>query len=294
MAADTGDEMQPLFEHRLTLAGYETRALELEGTGPALVFLHGWADSADTWRRALALLGRRDRRALAVDLPGFGEADDLQEGPVLPQYDRFARALVEHCAADGAGRAVLVGNSMGGVVALRAAQYRDLPLAGVVPIAPAGLDMPRWFALVERDPIVRTLLDLPFPLPERLVRGAVGEVYRRLAFARPREAASEVVAAFTGHHRDRARIGGHLAIGRRLLPELAEPFELERIAHPLLLIWGRQDRMVFHHGAERVLKAVPGARYELLEGCGHCPQIEEAERVVELLEDFAPPVARAA
>jgi pimeloyl-ACP methyl ester carboxylesterase len=41
--------MQPLFEHRQELAGYDTRARELEGAGPPLLLFHGYADSADTW-----------------------------------------------------------------------------------------------------------------------------------------------------------------------------------------------------------------------------------------------------
>ena len=71
--------MQPLFEHRVEAAGFETRALELEGDGPGLVLLHGWGDSADTWRPLLAGLGARDRRAIAVDLPGFGTALEATE-----------------------------------------------------------------------------------------------------------------------------------------------------------------------------------------------------------------------
>ena len=54
--------IQPLFEHRLTLAGYRTRVLELEGDGAPIVLLHGYADSADTWRQTLAVLARRGRR----------------------------------------------------------------------------------------------------------------------------------------------------------------------------------------------------------------------------------------
>src|SRR4051794_36052103 len=98
--------VQPLFEHRLELAGLETRALELEGDGPPLVLLHGYADSADTWRRVLALLGRRDHRALALDMPGFGTAAPLRDGPVLPQIDAFVEAALAHAAEDG-GRVVL-------------------------------------------------------------------------------------------------------------------------------------------------------------------------------------------
>lgn len=285
--------MQPLIEHRLELAGHRTRALELEGGGPPLLLLHGFADSADTWRRTLDLLGRRDRRALAVDLPGFGAASPLEPGPVLPQLDRFAAAAVEHLGADGQA-VVVAGNSLGGCLALRLAEREDLPLASAVPVAPAGLEMPAWFAAIERDPIVRTLLALPVPLPESVVRAAVGQAYRTLAFARPRAVAGEVVASFTSHHRGRATVARYLETGRRLLPELRDPFRLEQVRRPLLLVWGDRDRMVYHRGAQRVLDAVPGVRYELIEGCGHCPQIEAAERFVELLAEFSERLERAA
>jgi len=276
--------VEPLFEHRLELAGFGTRALELEGDGPPIILLHGYADSADTWRRALDLLARRGQRALALDLPGFGRAAPLRDdASILEQLGEFAAAAVRLV---GPG-AVVAGNSLGGVVALRAAQADDLDLAGVMPVAPAGLDMPRWFAIIERDPIVRTLLAAPIPLPEIVVRALVGQAYRTLAFARPRELPAGVVASFTSHHRDRAALARYLATGRRLLPELQDCFELSRIRCPVLLVWGERDRMVSHRGSQRVLDALPDTEYVLLPGCGHCPQVEEPERFVELLLEFA-------
>src|SRR3954452_3217436 len=108
---------EPLFEHRLTLAGFETRALELEGNGPPLLLLHGFADSADTWRRVLDRLGRREQRALALDLPGFAAASPLpRDRGVLEQLDAFTAAAIEHL---GDEPVVLAGNSLGGVLALR-------------------------------------------------------------------------------------------------------------------------------------------------------------------------------
>jgi pimeloyl-ACP methyl ester carboxylesterase len=279
---------QPLVEHQLTLAGVRTRALELEGDGPPLVLLHGFADSADTWRWALDLLARGGRRALAVDLPGYGAAGRLHaEGSVLGQYRAFARAVVEHASEEAGGRdVVLCGNSLGGAIALRAGEEDDLPLAGIVPVAPAGLDMPRWFALIERDPFVRGLLAAPVPLPEPLVRLVVGEAYRVLAFARPRAVAAEAIASFTNHHRSRDAVAGVLANGRRLLPELHDCFALADITVPVLLVWGDRDRMVTHEGARRIVEALPDITYVLLDGVGHCPQVEAPERFVAALEQF--------
>ena len=284
--------MQPLFEHRLTLAGYESRALELEGREPPLVLLHGWADSADTWRLVLDRLARVERRAIALDLPGFGEASPLRDGEVLPQLDDFLRAALEAVAPKGG--AIVAGNSLGGCTALRAAERAELDLAGVVPVAPAGLDMARWFVLVERDPVVRAVLASPLPLPGFVMRRAVGEVYRRLAFCRPGGIDPAVVSTFSSHLDGKAAAGRALATGRRLLPELRDPFELERISCPVLMVWGRQDLMVFQTGAERVLAAAPEARLEVIEDCGHCPQLEAPERFTDLLLGFPRSTARAA
>jgi pimeloyl-ACP methyl ester carboxylesterase len=281
---------EPLVEHDLALGGVRTRALELEGEGPPVVLLHGFADSADTWRRALDLLARRGRRAIAVDLPGYGHADPLEPaGSVLDQYRAFARATVAYAHDQGnhTNNVILVGNSLGGAIALKTAEDPDLPLAAIVPVAPAGLDMPRWFAIIERDPFVRALLAAPVPLPETLVRTVVGEAYRALVFAKPRAAAAEVVQSFTNHHRTREAVAGILANGRRLLPELhREGFDLDAIDVPILLIWGDKDRMVAHSGSRHVIEAQPGAEYVLLDGVGHCPQVEDPERFVTVLEDF--------
>lgn len=285
--------MQPLFEHGLTFGGFSTRVLELEGDGPPLVFFHGFSDSADTWRATLATLGRLDRRAIAVDLPGFGKAAELRPGKVLPQLDRFAEAVVRYVAPSGG--AVVVGNSLGGCIALRLAERDELALAGIVPVAPAGLDMARWLSIIEHDPIVRVLLSSPVPLPEWALRRAVAEVYRRIAFHRPGSVEARAIDAFTSHFAEQRTVARYLTTGRSLLPELKDPFRLDRVACPVLVVWGEHDAMVYPKGAQRVLDAVPGARLELIAECGHCPQIESVELFAELLLEFPPlPLADAA
>jgi pimeloyl-ACP methyl ester carboxylesterase len=282
--------VQPLFEHRLELAGYETRALELEGEGPPLLLFHGYADSADTWRLTLDRLGRAGRRAVALDMPGFGRATPLTDDPILPQLDAFADAALEHF---GEGEPALVGgNSLGGCVAMRLAERSEL--RGIVPVAPAGLDMARWFVLVERDLLVRTLLASPIPLPGPVVRTVVAQAYKRLVFRRPGSIEPLVAKTFAGHFGDRATARRIHATGQRILPELRDPFRLELIDCPVLLVWGRQDLLVFQTGAERVIDSVAETRLEVIEDCGHCPQLEAPERFCELLLDFPASLARAA
>jgi pimeloyl-ACP methyl ester carboxylesterase len=276
--------MQPLFEHGLTFAGYSTRVLELEGDGPPLVFFHGFSDSADTWRATLANLGRLDRRAVAVDMPGFGKASQLKPGKVLPQLDRFGEAVASYAAPDGG--AIVVGNSLGGCLALRLAERDELDLEGVVPVAPAGLDMARWLRIIEAHPLIQGILRSPVRVPESVLRATVAEVYKRIAFHRPGSVDAKAIRAFTSHFADPRDVARYLSTGRSLMPELSDPFRLERITCPVLVVWGEQDRMVMSKGAQRVIDAVPGARLELLDGCGHCPQVECPDRFTDLLLEF--------
>jgi pimeloyl-ACP methyl ester carboxylesterase len=285
--------IQPLFEHRLELAGYNTRVLELEGDGLPILMFHGYADSADTWRQSLALLAREGHRAVAIDLPGFGAADRLQSEAILPQLDEFALAAVRYAAGRPREPVLAVGNSLGGCVALRLAERHSDRLVGVAGVAPAGLEMSRLLNVVQRDPALRALLALPTPVPSVVLRAAVARLYRQLAFAAPGSIDPGVVSAFTWHHRRRARVAHYLDTAHRLLPELRHPFELERISVPVMLIWGDRDRLVFHRGAQRVLDAVPDSQLELLEGIGHCPQVEAPKRFTDVLLRFREQVAAA-
>jgi pimeloyl-ACP methyl ester carboxylesterase len=286
--------IEPLFEHRRTFAGFGTRVLELEGSGAPLVLFHGYADSADTWRQTLALIARSGRRALAVDLPGFGTADRLAPEPVLPQLDAFGHAVVRYAGGRDRTPVLAVGNSLGGALSLRLAERHRGKVAGVVAVAPAGLRMSRLLSIVERDRVLQSLLSLPAPVPGVLLQAAVARLYIQLGFGSRRHIDPRIVRSFTYHHRDRATVAGYLDVARRLVGELRDPFDFGRITQPVLLVWGDRDRLVFHDGAERLLREVPGARLELLRGVGHCPQVEVPERVARLLLGFEPALTAAA
>ncbi|MGI8726231.1 MAG: alpha/beta fold hydrolase [Solirubrobacterales bacterium] len=272
----------------MDLGGLDTRVVEMEGEGQPILFLHGFADSADTWRPTMAALASSGRAAAAIDLAGFGAGSPpLTEIDLLPQWDGMVADAIRTLSAHHDGAEVFVaGNSLGGCLAIRAAQEATLPLAGVVPIAPAGLHMARWFPVIESQRLIRLLARSPLPIPELVVREFVGRVYASLAFADPGRANPSHIASFTRHIPNIARGNEILELGRRLLPELEDPFDLEAIDRPLLLVWGESDRMVYTTGAERVLRTVPYADIEILPDCGHCPQLEVPERLAEMLLGF--------
>lgn len=284
----TTQPLTTLTEDRKHLAGVETRLLSLDGEGPPLLLIHGYADSADTWRPLLDELAAADRAATAIDLRGFGTAHGLDPAePMMEQWDAMVAAAIGHVSeVHGGGEVILVGNSLGGALSLRAAQRDDLPIAGIVPIAPAGLHMASWFGAIEREWLVRLMRISPFPVPDQLVKPIVNRVYRTLVFSEPNQADPALVDTFTSHIGTFSRSMGVLDIGRRLIPELADPFELKKIDCPLLLIWGDRDRMVFTTGAERVLRTVDYSDIEVIPDCGHCPQLEVPDRLAELLLGF--------
>lgn len=275
-------------EDRVELGGIDTRRLSVAGDGTPFLLIHGFADSADTWGPLLRELAAAGRAAAAIDLAGFGAATELEPGRgVLEQWDAMVeQAIAELSAAHGGAPVFVAGNSLGGCLSIRAAERPELPVAGVVPIAPAGLDMARWFPVIEGQRLIRLLELSPLPVPEAVVREIVGRIYANLAFSSAGRADAEAVAAFTRHIPSVARGSAILDVGRRLLPELTSPFRLERIDCPLLLVWGERDRMVYTTGAERVLRTVPYSDIEIIPDCGHCPQVEVPERLARMLLDF--------
>ena len=251
--------MDPIFEHSPELADVKTRAVEVEGEGntaaaPARVRRQ---------RRQLAVgprphLRRRGRAAVALDCPGFGSASTLShEGPVVPQLDAFVEAAVRRFA--GPEGIVVVGNSLGGVLAIRAAQRQEPadPLASSRSRRPASTCPPG-----SRSSRASRFCERSSPPRCRSPRSRCGEVVGRLYRARrPSPARGELTSGwwtpFTTHIRTKDDAARILATGRRLLPELSDPFELERVSCPVLLVWGDRDRMVKISGADRVLREGP-------------------------------------
>lgn len=253
---------------------------------PRYVMFHGYCDSADTWRNLLAELHESGASAIAVDLPGFGEADPLRDGPILPQLDRFVAAVVREQAKYGT--VILVGNSLGGTVSLRAAQNPSLPIAGVTSIAAPGFSDTWLVRTARRYPLpLRAYGSLPLPVPPFLIRGVADNVLPYLLYATPRSRDDADVRRFAELFPNNRAVRARLKQARVLARELVDCYEIDKVTAPLLVVACGKDRLVRPAGGKKLHTLVPHSRLLDRPDWGHCPQLDHAAEIHQLVTYFA-------
>ncbi|GAB3730848.1 alpha/beta hydrolase [Amycolatopsis oliviviridis] len=276
---------------RRVLGKRATARGQAKPTAPRLVLLHGYCDSADTWRPVLELLAAAGIPAVAVDLPGFGDAQPLRPGPMLPQLDAFAAAVIKEQAV--LGTVVLAGNSLGGTMSLRAAENHRLPVAGVVSIAAPGFVDSWLIRTVARYPLpLRMYSALPLPIPGFLVRAVAEQVVPRLLYADAAAADADQVRRFTALFPDYRSTTTRLEQARQLVEELANAYRLEEVRVPLLVVVCGKDKLVSAASGRQLHALVPHSRLMVREDWGHCPQLDDPVEISELLTYFSAGASR--
>lgn len=266
---------------RPVYAGFRTRALEVDGSGPRFVFLHGYVDSANTWDGVLREFAAAGRSAVAVDLPGFGHADRLEPGPMLPQLDAFVDELVRDQSARGP--VVLVGNSLGGCASVRAS-VAGVPVLGAITIGDpaAGPWRLRTWAGGRRTPLLLRLAGLPIPVPAKLFFLFGRPLIGYAAYADRRRADRQVVERFLTfiHGRKGWWIAREVA---GLAKEIANGHGTIEVATPLLIVHGVKDRIVPVRGSKALHESLPGSQLHIEPTWGHCPQLDDPAGLAQLL-----------
>jgi pimeloyl-ACP methyl ester carboxylesterase len=277
----------------LDVAGCETYVVDAPAQSPSslppVVLLHGYGDTADAWRRVVPPLARR-RRVIAIDVPPFGRSGDPPdcfEDDLIGCYHEFFPALFEEL---GIKRASFVGHSLGGAMALTVALEQQAAVDRLVLVAPAGLgdSAPWWWhAITGRWVNWPALLRLPNPVGRPAVKAALrGFLEERLVH--DTRAMSEVIDHFVHLHGGPRELRRLIETGRSLMAgyngELLARSAALQI--PVLVLWGSEDRLTPAEHAHAFAKAVPHADVEVLERCGHYPQLELPTRVTRLLDEF--------
>jgi pimeloyl-ACP methyl ester carboxylesterase len=240
-----------------------------KGRGPALVFLHGpWGPAWDPFLDELA----ETFTVYAPEHPGTspGRPDDVY---ALDGFWDLVLCYDELLTGLGLSRAAFVGHSFGAMVACEIAAAYPRHVAGLVLIDALGLwrddtPIPNWMLLPHGE------------LPGRVFHDADSEAARRM-FAVPEEPEARVMA----------RVGLQWAMGATgkflwPIPDKGLKKRIHRVQAPILLVWGKEDRIVPLVYAEEFARRMGGARVETIPQAGHAPHLERPEVVVRLIRDF--------
>jgi pimeloyl-ACP methyl ester carboxylesterase len=251
-------------------------AYSREGKGEPLVLLHGLGGSQRVWDPVVARL-RREYELIVPDLPGFGDSPRLPAGtePSALTLAAAIRGLLDELEL---GRPHLVGNSLGGWIALELA--RQGRARTVTLVSPAGAST-RAEALYARSLLAlfrRATIGTQRLLPVLLrIRPA------RFALLAPLMAHGQrlEVSAAVDSGRSLARAPDFVATSRWLFSHQIEPFR--EVPCPVVIGWGRADRLLWPRQAERFRTLVPEARLVTLPGVGHVPMSDDPRMIAALI-----------
>jgi pimeloyl-ACP methyl ester carboxylesterase len=269
----------------ITLHG-QRAAYRLAGSGPPIVLIHGITSSSQTWELIAPSLARHFT-VLAPDLLGHGES-------AKPRGDysmgAFASGVRDLMIALDIGPATIVGHSLGGGVAMQFAYQFPERAQRLALVSSGGLGrrvhaLLRWGTLPGAEIVIPLIASSRVLAAGRAIGRALDQIGLRLgtdALEMARGHASlvdpETRTAFV--HTLRASLD---STGQRVraTDRLYLATQL-----PLLIIWGKRDRIIPIVHGRAAHEQVPGSRFEVFPTAGHFPHLDEPVRFVEILEDW--------
>jgi pyruvate dehydrogenase E2 component (dihydrolipoamide acetyltransferase) len=265
--AEAADD-PPLHEF-VAVDGRSLRHRITRGAGNAVVFVHGFGGSLESWQENYAALAAAGRTVAALDLPGHGESStDVGSGSL----DGLATAVLGYLDAMGLARVHLVGHSMGAAVCLVLADRVPQRVRSLTLISPAGIgqkinaDFIRGFMTASSREQLEPLLGLLFADPAFVTPSLIEQMLR----PKQRAGVAEALARIAGSRYPGTPSGGSLRdVAGRV---------------PTLVIWGAEDAVIPPPAATEF--AAPGVELHVLSGRGHMVQIEAAGEVNRLIGAF--------
>jgi pimeloyl-ACP methyl ester carboxylesterase len=267
--------------HRVELPGAEVNYAEI-GEGEPIIFVHGLGGCWRNWLENLPYFGR-SHRAIALDLPGFGESPLPSWSIDMPAYGRLVHDFCEKLGIERV--AAIVGNSMGGFVSTEATIERPTRFERLVLVSAAGISFAE--AQGRRDAAFLRMFEAAIPPLAGL---------RRTWLARPR--GRQIAFGSVFHYPNRLRPD---LLAEQIDPSIRSPgfadsiraitgydtrHRLTEIEIPTLVVWGMRDKIVPVEAAIGYHRLIPKSRMELFERTGHLPQLERPARFNRLLDEF--------
>ena len=246
---------------------HESRGFRYVDEGPAtdlppVVLLHGMLGDLSNWTRTIDFLATRQYRVIVPVLPVYG----------LPIKETSVRGLADYLfdflRALDVEQATLVGNSLGGQVALLFALDHPEHAAALVLSGSSGIYE----------------VEMGTSTPRRRDREYIRE-RAALTFYDPSHATDDLVEEMFGIINDRGQVARLIKMARSTKKETVRS-RLSDISAPTLLVWGRNDLITPPEVAEEFRDRIPQAELHYIERCGHAPMIEQPEDFNRIMLNF--------
>ena len=253
----------------VAVGGRSLRHRITRGVGDAVVFVHGFGGSLESWQENFTAVATAGRTVAALDLPGHGESSaDVGSGSL----EELATAVLGYLDAMGLDRVNLVGHSMGAAICLVLADRVPHRVRSLTLIGPAGIgqkinaDFIRGFMTASSREQLEPLLGLLFADAAFVTPSFIEQMLRPKQRAGVAEALARIASSrYTG-----TPSGGSLRdVAGRV---------------PTLVLWGAGDAVIPPPAAAEF--AAPGVELRVLPGRGHMVQIEAAAAVNQLIAAF--------
>jgi pimeloyl-ACP methyl ester carboxylesterase len=242
------------------------------GEGRAVLFVHGFPHHRKLWAPQLRALAGHSR-AIAVDLPGFGESDM----PERFSMDVWADSLARFLDTLSIDRAVIAGLSMGGYVTFAFwRRHRDRVLALILADTRSGADTEEGKAK-RRETIELARREGPAAVARAMLPGMVGKSTRE------REPS---VVAMMRSMMESASVESIVGACEAMIARPDSTSLLSTIDVPTLIICGEEDVLTPPKESRAMHAAIPGSRLEIIPGAGHVSNVERPAAVNQVLTEF--------
>ncbi len=260
------------------ISGIKTHLWE-RGEGAPLILIHGFMGTFCDWRLNIFELAKHFS-VKAFDLPGFGYSDKPGDFPYTADtYAGFLIALLDKFNIE---KATLVGNSMGGQIALTACLKYPGRVSALVLVDSGGypgcVKFP-LFRLLKIPALGEALMSLTSPL---VVRYVLGNVLKDKSSIK-----DDVVSYYYNVYRStNARKVPPTVIRNLIIDEIQIPGRLKEINCPTLILWGAQDKVIPVGYARIFNQSIPYSSMSIIDDAGHLLQLDKADSVNRAIIDF--------
>jgi haloalkane dehalogenase len=249
------------------------------GNDRVALLVHGYPESSYMWHSVLPALADAGWRAIAPDLPGYGDSEP-GAGPGAGTWERHTEALDRFVRELDLGPVALVTHDWGVMIGLRWACEHPGAVSSLT-ISDGGFFADRrWHDVAN---VMRTPGD-----GEELIRAYTAEGFAAVMRTMSSGMSDEAIAEYWKGFADDARRLGQLELYRSGDFDKLVPYDgrVAALDLPALILWGEQDRFAGVKMAHRFHEELPGSELVVFEGTGHFAWDDEPERATRALVDF--------